>query len=230
MVIIFYFAFGSDQPQPQSNHRGTRMEVRGPAGLFSWDLLFSLRAPASVKAGEQVFIQYDINKSNAELALDYGFIESTPERNAYTITLQISESDDFYDDKLDIAEMNGLGETAYFDINLGRPLPPQCFRICGWWHWGEQMPSSLKPSSGTRYGATLNCPLAVPMKSSFAELSVKLVAMPSLVILPQLKRPIYLAKHLSAKCKSYQAWLELVLDKLVGTSQKVILNKYKLQD
>ncbi|KAF4396769.1 hypothetical protein F8388_004737 [Cannabis sativa] len=99
-------------------------EVKGPAGLFSWDYLFSLRSPIPVKAGEQVVIQYDINKSNAELALDYGFIDPLVERNAYTLTLEISESDPFYGDKLDIAEANGWSETAYFDIFLNRPLPP----------------------------------------------------------------------------------------------------------
>jgi [ribulose-bisphosphate carboxylase]-lysine N-methyltransferase len=69
-------------------------------------------------------IQYDINKSNADLALDYGFIESKADRNAYTLTLEISESDPFFGDKLDIAESNGLGETAYFDIVFNGPLPP----------------------------------------------------------------------------------------------------------
>ena len=72
----------------------------------------------------QVLIQYDLNKSNAELALDYGFIESKSDRNAYTLTLEISESDPFFGDKLDVAESNGMGETAYFDIVLGCPLPP----------------------------------------------------------------------------------------------------------
>lgn len=76
------------------------------------------------KTIQQVLIQYDLDKSNAELALDYGIIESKSERNAYTLTLEISESDPFFGDKLDIAETNGLGETAYFDIVLGRPLPP----------------------------------------------------------------------------------------------------------
>ncbi|XP_030546708.1 fructose-bisphosphate aldolase-lysine N-methyltransferase, chloroplastic-like isoform X2 [Rhodamnia argentea] len=98
-------------------------EIKG-AGLFSRELLFSLRSPVSVKAGEQVLIQYDLNKSNAELALDYGFIESNSERNSYTLTLQISELDQFFGDKLDIAESNGLGETASFDIVSGQPLPP----------------------------------------------------------------------------------------------------------
>lgn len=72
---------------------------------------------------QQVLIQYDVNKSNAELALDYGFVDSMESRNAYTLTLEISESDPFYGDKLDIAESNGWGETAYFDIFLGSQLP-----------------------------------------------------------------------------------------------------------
>ncbi|XP_020204815.1 ribulose-1,5 bisphosphate carboxylase/oxygenase large subunit N-methyltransferase, chloroplastic [Cajanus cajan] len=99
-------------------------EIKGAAGLFSWDYLFSLRSPLSLKAGDQVYIQYDLNKSNAELALDYGFIEPNADRNAYTLTLQISESDPFYDDKLDIAESSGFGEKAYFDIFHNQPLPP----------------------------------------------------------------------------------------------------------
>lgn len=58
------------------------------------------------------------------MALDYGFMESGSSRDAFTLTLQISESDEFFDDKLDIAEKNGLGETAFFDIKLDSPLPP----------------------------------------------------------------------------------------------------------
>uniref|UniRef100_A0A0R0J6Z8 SET domain-containing protein n=1 Tax=Glycine max TaxID=3847 RepID=A0A0R0J6Z8_SOYBN len=77
-----------------------------------------------IPLADLVYIQYDLNKSNAELALDYGFIEPNTDRNAYTLTLQISESDPFFGDKLDIAESNGFGETAYFDIFYNRPLPP----------------------------------------------------------------------------------------------------------
>ncbi|KAJ8461211.1 hypothetical protein OPV22_034137 [Ensete ventricosum] len=98
-------------------------EIKGK-GIFSRELIFSLRTPVYVKSGEQVYIQYDIAKSNADLALDYGFVEQRPDRDSYTFTLEISESDPFYGDKLDIAESNGLDETAYFDIALGCPLPP----------------------------------------------------------------------------------------------------------
>ncbi|XP_064971672.1 LOW QUALITY PROTEIN: fructose-bisphosphate aldolase-lysine N-methyltransferase, chloroplastic [Musa acuminata AAA Group] len=98
-------------------------EIKGK-GIFSRELIFSLRTPVHVKSGEQVYIQYNIAKSNADLALDYGFVEQRPDRDAYTFTLEISESDPFYGDKLDIAESNGLDETAYFDIALGCPLTP----------------------------------------------------------------------------------------------------------
>lgn len=97
-------------------------EIKG-AGLFSRDLLFSLKSPVYVKAGGQVYIQYDVNKSNAELALDYGFVESNPNRNSYTLTIEIPESDPFFGDKLDIAETNGMAETGYFDIVEGQSLP-----------------------------------------------------------------------------------------------------------
>lgn len=70
-----------------------------------------------------MYIQYDVNKSNAELALDYGFVESNPNRNSYTLTIEIPESDPFYGDKLDIAETNGMSETGYFDIVEGQSLP-----------------------------------------------------------------------------------------------------------
>ncbi|KAG2634976.1 fructose-bisphosphate aldolase-lysine N-methyltransferase, chloroplastic-like isoform X2 [Panicum virgatum] len=103
---------------------GSSWEIKGK-GLFGREVMFSLRTPVDVKTGEQIYIQYDLDKSNAELALDYGFIESNPSRDSYTVTLEISESDPFYGDKLDIAELNGLGESAYFDIVLNEPLPPQ---------------------------------------------------------------------------------------------------------
>ncbi|GJN34030.1 hypothetical protein PR202_gb22663 [Eleusine coracana subsp. coracana] len=109
---------------PNVTSDGSCWEIKGK-GLFGREAMFSLRTPVDVKSGEQIYIQYDLDKSNAELALDYGFIESNPYRDSYTITLEISESDPFYGDKLDIAELNGLGETAYFDVVLNEPLPPQ---------------------------------------------------------------------------------------------------------
>ncbi|KAG5603480.1 hypothetical protein H5410_024972, partial [Solanum commersonii] len=102
-------------------------EIGGPAGLFSWDLLFSFQSPLKLKAGDQFLIQYGLNKSNADMAIGYGFIEPNSARDAFTLTLEISKTDDFNGDKLDIAESNSLGETADFDIKLGQSLPPSLF-------------------------------------------------------------------------------------------------------
>ncbi|KAL3367651.1 hypothetical protein AABB24_008814 [Solanum stoloniferum] len=102
-------------------------EIGGPAGLFSWDLLFSFQSPLKLKAGDQFLIQYGLNKSNADMAIGYGFIEPNSARDAFTLTLEISKTDYFNGDKLDIAESNGLGETADFDIKLGQSLPPSLF-------------------------------------------------------------------------------------------------------
>lgn len=99
-------------------------EINGPAGLFSWDLLFCLKSTMLVKEGEQVFIQYGLKKSNADLAFYYGFVEPNTNRDSYTLTFNISELDPFHREKLDIAAANDLGETAYFDIFMDRPLPP----------------------------------------------------------------------------------------------------------
>ncbi|KAK3440784.1 hypothetical protein EUGRSUZ_B01051 [Eucalyptus grandis] len=77
-----------------------------------------------VKEGEQVVIQYGLKKSNADLAFYYGFVEPNTNRDSYTLTFNISELDPFHREKLDIAAANDLGETAYFDIFMDRPLPP----------------------------------------------------------------------------------------------------------
>lgn len=99
-------------------------EINGPAGLFSWDLLFCLKSTMLVKEGEQVFIQYGLKKSNADLAFYYGFVEPNTNRDSYALTFNISELDPFHREKLDIAAANDLGETAYLDIFMDRPLPP----------------------------------------------------------------------------------------------------------
>ena len=144
------FCFEQINHNPEIKTEDYAYEIKG-AGLFSRDLLFSLKSPVYVKAGgqvsfnhsylyfnpsksvpfntflhylfPQVYIQYDVNKSNAELALDYGFVESNPNRNSYTLTIEIPESDPFFGDKLDIAETNGMAETGYFDIVEGQSLP-----------------------------------------------------------------------------------------------------------
>lgn len=75
----------------------------------------------------QVFMQYGKVKSNGQLALDYGFVECSPRntavRDSFILTLELSESDRFFGDKIDIAEYNGLGATVYFDLIYEQGIP-----------------------------------------------------------------------------------------------------------
>nr|ABR17345.1 unknown [Picea sitchensis] len=100
---------------------------RKVTGLFDRQEALTMRAPAAFRTGEQVLMQYGMNKSNGQLALDYGFVERNRKngsnRDIFTLTLEISESDPFFADKLDIAELNGMETTAYFDITQGQGVP-----------------------------------------------------------------------------------------------------------
>jgi [ribulose-bisphosphate carboxylase]-lysine N-methyltransferase len=74
-----------------------------------------------------VLMQYGRSKSNGELALDYGFVEGhsmgSSIRESLSLTLEISETDRFADDKLDIAELNGLDRSVQFDLVRGQGPP-----------------------------------------------------------------------------------------------------------
>lgn len=100
---------------------------RKVTGLFDRQEALTVRAPTGFSTGEQVLMQYGMNKSNAQLALDYGFVErndnSASNRDIFTLTLEISESDPYFSDKLDIAELNGMETTAYIDITQGQGVP-----------------------------------------------------------------------------------------------------------
>lgn len=114
------------------NH-GMVMNVDGPSwvkrssGFFPRRECLTLCAPLAVKEGEQVFMQYGKTKSNGQLALDHGFVECSPRntatRDSFMLTLELSESDRFFGDKIDIAELNGLGSTVYFDLVHEQGIP-----------------------------------------------------------------------------------------------------------
>lgn len=97
------------------------------SGFFSRQEFLSMRAPVTVKAGEQVLMQYGKKKSNGQLALDYGIVECNQNNNAsrdcFMLTLEIPESDRFFADKLDIVELNGLSTTVYFEVVRGQGPP-----------------------------------------------------------------------------------------------------------
>lgn len=108
--------------------------VTKKAGQF-WNTnntnVLTLRAPAIFQTGEQVLMQYGSDKSNAELALDYGLVEHKvdaqfvggSERDSLSLALEISPDDRFVDDKADILEMNGLECSMQFELMRGQGPP-----------------------------------------------------------------------------------------------------------
>jgi [ribulose-bisphosphate carboxylase]-lysine N-methyltransferase len=82
----------------------------------------------------QIVMEYGATKGNGQLALDYGFVErrtgssvasNSTLRDTFSLTLEINEEDRFRDDKIDIAEINGLGESFSFDLVSGQGPPEQ---------------------------------------------------------------------------------------------------------
>ncbi|GAQ87091.1 hypothetical protein KFL_003310030 [Klebsormidium nitens] len=71
----------------------------------------------------QITMDYGAEKSNGDLALDYGFVvdggigEGT--RDKFQLTLEVPEEDRFVDDKLDVAELYGLGQVCEFSLERG---------------------------------------------------------------------------------------------------------------
>lgn len=110
--------------------------IKKKPGQF-WNLgkenshVLALRASATFQYGEQVLMQYGRTKSNAELALDYGFVEREIEsqhvggsdRDSLALTLEVSPEDRFVDDKVDILELNGLQCSMQFDLPRGQGPP-----------------------------------------------------------------------------------------------------------
>lgn len=84
----------------------------------------TVRASGNFQPGEEILMQYGSSKSNADLALDYGFVEESRfsggiERDSLALSLEISPEDRFIDDKADILEINGFQSSMQFDLPRG---------------------------------------------------------------------------------------------------------------
>ncbi|KAJ7535805.1 hypothetical protein O6H91_12G046900 [Diphasiastrum complanatum] len=98
------------------------------AGIFTRQEVLLMRAAKTFHAGQEVVMQYGKSKNNAQLALDYGLVEydafsGSNNRDSFMLTLEIPKSDRLFDDKLDIAQLNGLDSSVYFDLTRGQGPP-----------------------------------------------------------------------------------------------------------
>jgi len=109
------------------NHNATSLAgwqgKGGGGGIFGGnEKAGTLRSSCEIVQGEQVYMKYG-EKTNSQLALDYGFVDDTDNSGAYLLSLGIPEDDPFFDDKADISELAGLGENFQFSLYGGRGEP-----------------------------------------------------------------------------------------------------------
>eukprot|EP00238_Polyblepharides_amylifera_P015097 CAMPEP_0196582864 /NCGR_PEP_ID=MMETSP1081-20130531/41028_1 /TAXON_ID=36882 /ORGANISM="Pyramimonas amylifera, Strain CCMP720" /LENGTH=476 /DNA_ID=CAMNT_0041903577 /DNA_START=158 /DNA_END=1588 /DNA_ORIENTATION=- len=86
--------------------------------------VLTLKAVEAIKEGDQICMSYG-EKSNSELALDFGIVDQTRSEGAYLLSLSIPEGDTNFDDKVDVAEVSGLGESWQFALVGGVEPQPE---------------------------------------------------------------------------------------------------------
>ena len=117
---------------------------RRVGGVFGGQRGVGMKAGKRFLAGEEVVMNYGADRTNADLALDYGFAErqvapaeaailNRRSRETFELTLEIGEDDRFLDDKADVAETNGLSSSESFVVVSGEG-PPEAMltflRLC----------------------------------------------------------------------------------------------------
>ena len=106
-----------------AHKRGDRsnvnLEIRS-GGLFGGSESLGIKATRAIGQGTPVAFDYAPTKTEGHVLLNHGTID--PEApGTFAITLVLPEDDGFYDDKLDILEMNNLEASSEFVMRTGSP-------------------------------------------------------------------------------------------------------------
>jgi len=106
-----------------AHKRGERanvnLEIRS-GGLFGGSESLSIKAARAIAQGTPVAFDYAPTKTEGHVLLNHGTID--PEApGTFAITLVLPEDDVFYDDKLDVLEMNNLEASSEFVLRTGSP-------------------------------------------------------------------------------------------------------------
>ena len=92
------------------------------SGLFGGQKSLAVKALRSVEAGEEISFDVAPECSQGHVLLNHGMIDMDA-AGTFAITLVLPEDDRFYDDKIDILEMNGLEGCSEFILQTGAPPP-----------------------------------------------------------------------------------------------------------
>lgn len=95
-----------------------KWEVRGGGGgLFGvGDEALVVTSTRDVQEGELLTMDYGPGQTDSKVALDYGVVDAEDRRPGFALTLELPDGSDYFDDKVDILEINGLGQQATFAL------------------------------------------------------------------------------------------------------------------
>eukprot|EP00891_Asterochloris_glomerata_P003649 jgi/Astpho2/3649/Aster-07852 len=83
---------------------------------FGKSQALSLAADRQLEAGEVVTMNFDAERVDSQILLDYGVVDTDSPQAGFLLTLSIPDDDKFLDDKLDILELNGLQQASTFTL------------------------------------------------------------------------------------------------------------------
>ena len=92
------------------------------SGLFGSQKALVVKAARDIGADEQICFDFAPGMTEGHVLLNHGTID-TDAPGTFAITLVLSEEDKFFDDKIDILELNGLEAANEFILQRGAPPP-----------------------------------------------------------------------------------------------------------
>jgi len=92
------------------------------SGLFGGQKALAVKALRDIEAGQDICFDFAPGMTEGHVLLNHGTID-TDAPGTFAITLVLSEEDKFFDDKIDILELNGLEAANEFILQRGAPPP-----------------------------------------------------------------------------------------------------------
>ncbi|KAL4444028.1 hypothetical protein ABPG75_011765 [Micractinium tetrahymenae] len=106
----------ADMTQHQRDAASAGWQVKQAGGLFGagGSTALVMEAAAGMAAGEPVAMDFGPSKTDGQLLVDHGVLDPLFSRASYALTLELSEEDRNFHDKLDILELSGLQQASEF--------------------------------------------------------------------------------------------------------------------
>ncbi|GMH34132.1 hypothetical protein BSKO_01966 [Bryopsis sp. KO-2023] len=84
-----------------------------------------LKTTKEIGQGQTLQMDFGPNALDGKIALDYGVVDEFVPTGGYSLTMKIPENDSCLDDKLDILELQGMGESVTFELVADVPPAPE---------------------------------------------------------------------------------------------------------